>query len=189
MAGFKEALTKTLQFEGGYSFDPLDSGGETYAGISRVHHPDWDGWSIVDAIKVTCGEFREDASSKAQLAIHVESFYFKIWSDLDSDVQMSETLIGVLFDTTVNMGKMRAVRFLQEAMNVLNRNGTLWPDVAIDGLLGPTTKHVLGAIPAEHGLLSRIVVVIRGAFYLSIVKSNPSQERFIRGWLTRIELI
>ena len=52
MADFKKALTETLRHEGGYVNDPKDPGGETYKGISRKNHPDWEGWNIIDEKKI-----------------------------------------------------------------------------------------------------------------------------------------
>ena len=48
MDHFKEAFTKTMSEEGGYNFDRMDPGGETYMGISRVYWPSWEGWVIID---------------------------------------------------------------------------------------------------------------------------------------------
>ena len=47
MAEFKISLQKTLAHEGEYVNDPVDSGKETYRGISRANHGNWKGWSII----------------------------------------------------------------------------------------------------------------------------------------------
>ena len=39
MGDFKTSLARTLRWEGGYSDDPVDRGGETYRGISRKNFP------------------------------------------------------------------------------------------------------------------------------------------------------
>jgi len=39
--------------EGGYVNDPVDKGGETYAGIARNIFGSWEGWSIIDAKKIS----------------------------------------------------------------------------------------------------------------------------------------
>ena len=48
---YKEAIKKTLKYEGGYVNDKDDRGGETYRGVSRRYHPNWSGWKIVDEYK------------------------------------------------------------------------------------------------------------------------------------------
>lgn len=52
MANFKEAINKTLKFEGGYVNDPDDSGGETFLGISRVNNKSWKGWKLLINVKL-----------------------------------------------------------------------------------------------------------------------------------------
>ena len=37
-----------MKHEGGYVFDPDDSGGETYKGVARKFHSKWEGWSKID---------------------------------------------------------------------------------------------------------------------------------------------
>ena len=49
MAKFSISLQKTLAHEGFYSNDPDDLGKETYKGISRIFHPKWNGWTIIDS--------------------------------------------------------------------------------------------------------------------------------------------
>ena len=51
MANFNESFNITLGYEGGYSNDPDDAGGETYKGISRRYHPGWKGWALIDELK------------------------------------------------------------------------------------------------------------------------------------------
>ncbi len=45
MADFIPCFEQTLTLEGGYKLHTVkgDRGGMTYAGISRVHHPNWPG--------------------------------------------------------------------------------------------------------------------------------------------------
>ena len=49
--GFECAFKKVMKHEGGYSHDPDDHGAETYMGISRRYHPDWNGWIYIDDVK------------------------------------------------------------------------------------------------------------------------------------------
>ena len=44
-----------LKREGFYNNDPDDMGGETYRGVARNYHPQWEGWAIVDARKQALG--------------------------------------------------------------------------------------------------------------------------------------
>jgi lysozyme family protein len=37
-----------MKYEGGYVNHPNDLGGETYKGIARNAHPNWEGWKFID---------------------------------------------------------------------------------------------------------------------------------------------
>jgi len=55
MGLFEPANEKTGGHEGGYSKNPNDRGGETIFGIARKFWGDWEGWSILDTIKIGTG--------------------------------------------------------------------------------------------------------------------------------------
>jgi hypothetical protein len=60
--------------EGYYSNDPLDSGGETWEGISRKNNPSWSGWPIIDSYKVL-SSFPEILKQDIILQSKVIQFY------------------------------------------------------------------------------------------------------------------
>jgi lysozyme family protein len=82
--------------------------------------------------------------------------------------------IGVLhFDGCVNHGVGRANKFLQRALGV-----------GVDGVIGPMTAgraHEGDEIQICHDICDQ-----REQFYRSIVSNNPSQGKFLNGWLRRI---
>ena len=51
MADFDLAYAPVAKWEGGWTHDSGDKGGETYAGIARAFFPDWPGWHFIDAAK------------------------------------------------------------------------------------------------------------------------------------------
>ena len=66
------------------------------------------------------------------------TFYrWRYWGRIPRDELPWQDLADELYDTTVNNSASKAVRFLQEALNLLNRNATNWPDIAVDGAFGP----------------------------------------------------
>ena len=50
MADFNQAFDITMGHEGGYANNKLDTGGETYRGVSRNNWPDWEGWRLIDRL-------------------------------------------------------------------------------------------------------------------------------------------
>lgn len=189
MADFLKAWAATSTFEGGYANDPDDSGGETYRGISRVHNPKWPGWHYVDEAKKLYN-FPSNLKENVTVDGLVVQFYEEIWDRLPCKL-LPQEMAEVVFDTAVNMGSGTAVRFLQEALNALNCNQAYWPDVKVDGGFGPKTAAALVFVMEDRGeadLLAKVYSVIRGDYFLEIMKKKPSQEKFARSWFRRVKL-
>ncbi len=185
MGDFPTALAALDGVEGGWVFDRRDPGGETYRGVSRVAHPGWSGWPILDAIRASLGD-PNSAETRARLQPHVESVYRGYWDGVACD-HFPQMLAGALFDCAVNMGIGAAVLMLPEALTVMNRGGALYPDVAQDGNLGPRTLAAFAALPArDHAVLTTIVQALRGARYVKIALTRPEQRAFLRGWIARL---
>ncbi len=191
MANFLLAFEKTMGHEGGYSMDPDDAGGETYRGVSRRYHPEWEGWKIIDDVK-SSPDFPRILDSLPQLQDAVKIFYQRYYWDINSlGIFESQLIAEEMFDTGVNMGRNRAAKFLQQSLNYLNRNGRSYDDLVIDGIIGPSTLKALSFIlyQNEELLLLKILNVLQGSFYLDYMRRKPSQEKYMRGWFNRVNLI
>jgi lysozyme family protein len=79
----------------------------------------------------------------------------------------------VQFDTAVNMGVGRAVRFLQKSVGC-----------AVDGDFGPATEDAAGACDLGTAIVKYCDE--REAFYRQIVQRKPSQAKFLKGWMNRL---
>lgn len=188
MANFKLALKYVLRHEGTYVNDAHDPGGETYKGISRKYHPGWDGWKIIDGQREK-ENFPEILSAIPDLRDLLIRFYEEsFWRSLDGDRLSDQNLAEELFDTAVNLGPRRAVRFLQRGLNALNRSESLFCDIREDGLLGEKTRSSLRAYLSHDSpdLLLTCLNILQGMHYLNRLKERPDQERFARGWLARV---
>jgi lysozyme family protein len=186
---FSRAFAATMQHEGGYANVVGDKGGETYMGISRVYWPSWPGWPVID-------DWRAERVNALQrdtmLTEHVLAFYrAQFWDRLRGD-ELAELSIPIaleMFDTAVNMGVGRAVRFLQEALNMLNRGGRTYADIAVDGLIGRDTlntlKRCLETQPGSRESNERLILnCLNGEQYIAY-KQNPQHEQFA-GWFARV---
>lgn len=184
MADFKTALKETLGIEGGTSNNRLDRGGFTYKGISRNNWPHWAGWEIIDRWLNNW-----DAMSLAdenELDELVESFYLvNFWDRVSLSQIINQKIANELFDTGVNAHPRKAVRFLQTALNLLNRNGVLYPDIKVDEILGIKTLELTNKHPYPDALL-KLLNGLQLSYYIAICEKNPSQEEFLRGWLKRV---
>lgn len=187
MADFLKAFRKTSGHEGGYSNHSVDRGGETFKGISRRYFPDWSGWEIVDAYKGD-RRFPELLEADDDLQYRVESFFqARFWDANSLGDLRSQELAEELYDTGVNLGTSRAARFLQEALNLTNRNGADYPDIKVDGRIGPVTV----AAANNHSNIRNVIKtvnIMQGWHYIEQCRLVPSQEEFFNGWLERVHL-
>lgn len=182
MANFLLEIQKVEAFEGPYSNDAQDSGGETVWGISRRNHPEWKGWVFVDDCKRENQPISEDLSIK-----NMARDFYKIhfWDVFELDACGDQRIAGAMFDTAVNMGPSRAVAFLQRAINVLSGNDD--PTLALDGGWGPATRAAL-EITLGRGhetLVYKIISALRVEDYVSIAEVNGIRRKYIKGWLKR----
>jgi len=191
MANFNTAYNITLGHEGGYSNDPDDVGKETYKGISRRYHPDWEGWVIVDEAKNST-DFPNNLESDSRLDEMVKLFYKSTYWNLFWGDELSEQeLANELFDTSINMGTNRAVKFLQKSLNILNRNQQSYEDIVEDGQFGQNTYRALSMYLAMDGIdyLYKVLNILQGMHYINYMTESPTQEKYARGWLKRVEFI
>lgn len=188
MAEFNEAYAITAAHEGGYANDPVDRGGETYRGIARVHHPDWSGWRRIDAQRGKAG-FPKSLDKDRTLQANVKALYKRnYWDRFDGDALPDQAVANELYDTAVNMGVRRAVRFLQSALNLLNRDQRDYQDLIVDGWFGSKTMTALKTLLEKDGdsvALVKLMNIQQGARYVEIMARDASQERFARGWIKR----
>lgn len=163
-----------LGLEGGYAFHPSDRGGETIWGIT-VGTARANGYH---------GAMREMTRETA-LSIY-EAEYFK-GPGLDRVAPISEKIAEEVFDSGVNCGPGRAVKWLQECLNAFNRRGKDYSDIIVDGDIGPATLNALQAFMARRGAMGEVVLLralnsIQGFHYLTLSKSDQRQEDFTFGW-------
>jgi len=185
VANFEEAFRHTLKNEGGYANDPDDSGGETYKGISRVHHPKWSGWGLIDGQRQING-FPDILEDDLALDHKVQSFYKpKFWDKIKGDDLNSQVIANELFDTAVIMSPRRATMFLQDCLNMLNNRATLYADIEIDGGMGPTTLATLTAYleVRSEGLLFTYLNLAQAEYFLGRIREREKNEKYARGWI------
>ena len=164
MSNFILAATKILDIEGGYSNNPDDYGGETKYGIAKKYYPE------VDITTLTQAE---------ALAIYKQDYWDKFRGDLIDNQKIADEML----DIAVNMNWERAARFLQDAINHLDKEKV--NQLKVDGLVGPKTLKAVNL----HQYPEAIVKHLNGCqfeHYHARVHEDLTQETFYRGWLRRI---
>lgn len=190
MADFDKALPDVLASEGGYVNDPDDLGGETYKGVARRFNAGWPGWPRIDRARRLRG-FPASLERDRGLQRLVRDFYKQhYWDKFQGDAIPLQAVAEELFDTAVNLGVARAVGFLQRALNVLNRNGALYPDLVEDGLFGARSLAAINAYLARDNPshLLKVLNILQGMHYIESMTRSPVQEKFARGWLKRVKI-
>lgn len=117
-ADFIIAYNYTMKIEGGYVNDPNDRGGETYKGISRVNHPKFQGWEIIDAYKLN-KDFPKILTSLENLEIMVQNLYKKeYWDKMRGDEILDQKIANMIFSCCVNMGISQGIKISQNILGI-----------------------------------------------------------------------
>lgn len=175
MTAFDEAFEKTVAREGGYSNHPDDSGGETSYGITETVAREEGYWGSMSSLPL--------ATAKA---IYRRRYWERL--HLDDIAALSVPIALELFDTGVNMGTQTAAKFLQRALNVFNRRQTDYPDMTVDGWIGPKTVAALNAFlekRKERGQVALLKALnsLQGVRYIELAESREKDEAFVFGWI------
>lgn len=171
----EKLIDDVIEREGGYVDHPADRGGPTRFGITRA----------VARAAGYAGEMRDFPRTLAA-RLYRRDYWQK--PGFDRVATRAPVLAAEMFDTGVNMGPPVAVGFLQRALNALNRGGRDWPDMAVDGRIGPMTLAALDALLATRGtpaeaVLVKAVEALQGERYLALAERRPANEAFLYGWL------
>ncbi len=178
---FESALRDVLGIEGGFSDDPVDRGGATKYGITEA----------LARLHGYVGDMRDLPLDKAK-----DIYATEFWDPLQCDqiAAYSQKVANEVFDTAVNMGTRVSALFLQKSLNALNRNKEDYGDIVMDGKMGLSTVGAIQAFfsvrgRAGEGVLLKCLNALQGERYIEICANDPSQERFLYGWMDkRVEL-
>lgn len=161
---FDHAFDLVLKSEGGYSNDPADHGGETNLGVTKAS------WASYIGRPVQAGEMH--ALTKDRVSPYYKQGY---WDKCCCD-ELPAGLDYAVFDFAVNAGPGRASKFLQQAVGVVP-----------DGAIGPNTMAAVAKADASDALEQ--FAAAKRFFYKGLVLRDPSQSRFIKGWLARVDSV
>jgi len=173
---FDTAYGFTQFWEGGGTFHEVqgDPGGATKFGISYRFLKDLPLPSVdfdLDGI-LTWQDVRAMREEQAR-----EIFRRYFWNYLTLD-RFRGPLAVVMFDTAVNVGRTRTVRWLQQGL-------ALTADLVVDGVMGPRT--VEAAILADMWATIRDLLSRRRRYYYDLAGDTGWAKKFVRGWIRRTE--
>jgi len=160
--------------EGGYSNDPSDSGGPTRYGITK-------------RVARANGYHGPMQELPRDLAVRVYSAQYWDRMNLSYVESVSPKIAEEIADTSVNMGTVRAGKFLQTALNALNSGADYYPDLSVDGQIGSKTVSALVAyhdVRGEDGIdvLHSMLNCQQGYYYIKLSIAREKDEKYIYGW-------
>ncbi len=162
--------------EGGYSNHPSDRGGPTK-------------WGVTEQVARAYGYGGKMSDLHRDVAIEIYRKRYWVAPGFDKVEAVFPKVAVEMFDTGVNMGPTVPVKFLQRALNALNRRGNDWPDMPVDGVIGAMTIAALVWFQRERGkaaepVLLRCLDGLQLARYLDITEARPANEDFFFGWVS-----
>lgn len=170
-----------LAREGGYSDNPADKGGKTMYGIT-------------EAVARASGYAGDMRNLPRDFAVAVYTRRYINEPGFAPIIAMHAGVAEELIDTAVNMGAAVPCLWLQRLLNALNQRGTAWPDLAVDGKVGPATLAALADLLKKRGELGATVLLrglnaLQAVRYLEITEAREANEDFFFGWLAnRVEV-
>lgn len=173
MATFEEAIPHILKHEGGFVNHPADPGGATNWGISlrflkgrgMIGDYDGDGDVDIDDIRIMTEE-----NAKTLYRVH-------FWEPNGYERIEVQDIANKVFDLSVNMGPVRAVKILQESLRDCRR------DLKVDGVFGP--KTLASTNGANPSMLLGAMRANQRHYYESLIRQNGKLAAFRKGWLRR----
>lgn len=164
-AAFEASLPFVLRWEGGYVNHPNDPGGATNKGVTQKVY---DAWRRKQGLPPR--SVKEIQDTEVQAIYETGYWLPPRCNDLQRHLDL------VQFDTAVNMGPGRAVRFLQAAVGC-----------TVDGGFGPNTLRAVGACDLGTTLVAYCDE--REAYYRRLADRNSRLRIFLKGWLNRLNAL
>lgn len=178
---FVDAFNEAMLFEVGPHWDPTDP--EVIAGLINTREQRKK-VGYVNIPQDRGGETKYGVAAKGNPGVDVRSldlaatmqiYYRDYW--IRGKCNLLPPVLAMLhFDGCVNHGVTRASKFLQKSVGV-----------SADGIIGSGTLAAVSQLP-ESSIIEDIVSM-RETYYNDIVKNNPSQAIFLKGWMNRITAV
>jgi len=166
MAEIKKLSPIVAKWEAGFVNDPTDKGGATNMGITIGT------WRQIGYDKT--GDGIIDIKDIRALDEHDFSAVLKIyWNRWQANRLINQSVANLLVDWVFTSGSW-GIKIPQRILGLKE-----------DGVVGPATLKAVNSVNQKE--LFEKIFEARKKFFVDIVKNNPSQNRFLKGWLNRLK--
>jgi len=165
MADIKNIIPLIQRWEGKFSNDPNDSGGATMMGITMrtfIQYRKKKGLP-----PPTIGNLKDISPDEWEAILKM--FYWDKWQ---ADQINNQSIANILVDWLWNSGSW-GIKIPQRILGLVE-----------DGIVGYNTLYAINT--ANQKGLFQDIKKAREQFFWDIVKNNPTQQKFIKGWLNRL---
>lgn len=162
MADYKVIVPFILKWEGGYADVKEDRGGATNKGVT------------IATFRSVYGKNKTKQDLK-NISDGQWNYIFKklFWDKCRCGDILDQSVANIIVDYAWMSGTSRAIKDVQAIVGA-----------AADGICGP--KTVAAVNKADAPILFNKIKARRIQFYNSIVKASPSQSKFLKGWMNRV---
>lgn len=169
MSLFNTWTSHVLRWEGGYVNDPADSGGETNRGVT---------WEYFQEVARPALGISPSKSAFLQLQpVQVMQILSHFWNTSEAYKINDQALAVSYADAAWHSGKYTATWHLQQAINQAGSR------IGIDGDFGGETERGANQV---GGKALPAFLAIREDFYRRLAVSRPKDQKFLKGWLNRL---
>lgn len=185
----KKLIDMILQNEGGYAWLKGDSGGETYRGIARRYHKDWEGWGVVDRIKRERGVSKLPNNMDIPEINHlVYDFYYNTYYvPMAIDSYEDITMAALVFHRGIGMGSSNMGKLVVRAINRVTKKGLNEPE----SRKKPTTEEFAIINGDMKSQITEAFVMVAKERYKEIddkkKAKNPNYPGYYNGWCNSIQ--
>lgn len=166
MANYIKLIPYILKWEGGWSNDPVDTGGPTMKGITIATYTAYcnkKGWpspSLKQLKNISKEEWEE-------------IFKTMFWDRWKADQIDDQSIANLLVDWVWTSG-VYGIKYPQQILGV-----------KVDGKVGTKTLAAINNYPNPKELFNKLWER-RKQHFTSIANSKPGNQKFLRGWLNRL---
>ena len=162
MADYKKLVPIIKKYEGGWSNHPNDRGGCTNSGVTIATYRRYFGKNK------TCNDLKRMTDNQWD-TIFINGY----WNKWLADRIKNQSIANLLVDWYWGSG-VYGIKYPQQVLGV-----------TADGIVGPKTIAAINNYPNQKELFQKLWNR-RKKHFDDIVKRNPSQKVFIKGWHNRL---